>query len=77
MVNGWKVFAIILLIVVIAQSAFLGYSYYLGSEWLHNEEICSTNICSDTKYDSYLYDPELRKCYCYTNGVPVYAEVMP
>jgi hypothetical protein len=72
--NGWKVFAIILLIIVILETFLIGYFFKVGMEAIEQETECSINICSE--YDAFAYDEYEEVCYCYLNDVedPVHKE---
>jgi hypothetical protein len=64
MVNGWKVTAIIFIILFILETlAFVGL-LKIGYDEITNENKCSMNVCAD--YDSYQYNTGI--CYCFDNG---------
>jgi hypothetical protein len=66
MVNGWKVTAIIFILLFIAETSFLIYALNLGIETEKNEYECAYNICGD--YQSYNYDDYSDMCYCFENN---------
>jgi len=66
MVNGWKVTAIIFIVLFILESLLIGWAYNYGTESIENETECSYNICDG--YDSYYFDDYENVCYCYIDG---------
>ena len=76
MVNGWKVTAIIFILLFILQTALVVFFINLGMTMVENESECSVNICGDDKYDSYFYDDYEKICYCYTDGEITHQEFM-
>jgi len=63
MVNGWKVTAIIFLILFILENIFIGYGLYLIGVEAKKDSECSLDICRDEPY--YIYDTNRDLCYCY------------
>lgn len=60
--NGWKVFGIIMMILVIGLMGTIYYFYTLGVDMVNSENHCSVNVCDG--YVSYYYDSTTRLCYC-------------
>tara|TARA_R100000789_G_scaffold30675_1_gene34368 strand:+ start:84 stop:326 length:243 start_codon:yes stop_codon:yes gene_type:complete len=63
MVNGWKVTAIIFIIITILFSAFMVLSISLYNEEQEFTNECYYNICED--YNDAYYDVWERTCTCY------------
>ena len=74
MVNGWKILAIILLIIVIAESYFIYNAYSVGTNDYNNKVKCSNEICFNKGYDSFTY--ESNTCNCWVGDEIVYKEIM-
>ncbi len=72
MVNGWRITAIIFVIISILEFLFIGWIFSLGTEMIEQENECSINVCSD--YSSFYFDYDFGMCYCYENGEIVYEE---
>ena len=66
MVNGWKVTAIIFIILFIFETLLFVWLMSLGLGIIAKESECQINVCDD--YDSYYYDDYDEICYCYTDG---------
>lgn len=66
MANGWKITAIIFIILFILQTILFVGIIYLGYKEISKESECSVNICKD--YDAYIYDSTYQICYCYKDG---------
>ncbi len=71
-INKWKTFALIFLVLLILETAFVVWMFQIGSEELEKEDICSWDICGDDKYDSIQIAGNT--CYCYTDGVVTHQE---
>jgi len=71
-VNGWKIAAIIFLILVILESSLIVWAIREAIQSIKNENECSINICAN--YDSYIYDDYEKMCYCYKDHEIVYME---
>ena len=65
MKDKWKVIALVMTAIVLAESSFLIYSYNYGSELIKNEAMCSDNICDSGIYDGYTFDELTNICYCW------------
>ena len=66
-VNGWwRVTAIILMVVLILGTVFVGWIYAIGVDAISKDAECSINICAD--YESYNYDMYGEVCYCYIDS---------
>ena len=70
--NGWKVTAIIFIILAILETAFIIFAYSLGQEMESKDNECQLNICKG--YDAYLYDDTEEICYCYQDNNVTYWE---
>lgn len=66
--NGWKVTAIICIILLILETAFIFWAGKVGNEISQNEKKCAYNICIAQGYNSYTYDSVMQLCSCYDNG---------
>ena len=77
-VNGWwRVTTIILMVLLILGTIFVGWLYSIGTDSINKEMECSFNICGDdNKYDSYNYDMYGEVCYCYIDNEIEYQEYM-
>ena len=76
MANGWKIFAIILLILLILETSIIGFLFYIGSNEIKKETTCSNLICAGDKYDAYFYDSYLSTCYCYKDDELVHTALI-
>ena len=63
MVNGWKLTAIIFIIISILQMSIMVLWWVVGMQIIEKENECSINICADA--DTYYYDYVEKICYCY------------
>ena len=72
--NGWKVVALIFIILFVLESFFLLWAWDLGATAINRENECLANICSG--YGSYYYDDANNMCYCYEGGDIEYQEYM-
>ena len=79
--NTWKVLGIVLIVVVILETLFIGWIFSLGDDIIEeenrqilNENRCIANVCGD--YDSYYYDPLTQTCDCYNGANLVHTEVI-
>lgn len=63
MVNGWKITAIIFIVLFILEAALIVWAYQLAIEDVKNESDCAYNICYS--YDAYTYNSEWKLCQCY------------
>ncbi len=74
MVDGWKVTAIVFIILLILETLFLIYAYNLGTEDVEKENECIINVCSE--YDAYYYDGLTNICECYIDNELVKQEYL-
>jgi len=72
--NGWKVTAIIFIILFIVETMFVYWAWTLGTDMIEQENTCSKNICSN--YESFIYDEYGETCYCYVGDELVYQEFL-
>ena len=56
MVNGWKILAIICILLIIAETGLFCYIFNLGVSEINNEIKCSEEICFSKGADNYYYD---------------------
>ena len=66
--SGWKVLAIIFIILFIIETCLIVYAVKWGQEAIEKETECSVNVCGSDIYDAYYYDDYEQLCYCYTNN---------
>jgi len=64
--TGWKIIAIIFIILFILETMFLIWAFNLGEQAEVNESKCVYSICDGFK--SYQYDQYSNMCYCFVNG---------
>ena len=81
--DGWKILAIVfiivsavLLIVIIIETIAFAVLLNYGLDLEEKDNICSVEICSLDKYNSYYYDDYENICYCYKDGEVVYQEIV-
>jgi len=74
MVNGWKVTAIIFIVISLLQFLVFAWAFNYGTQIIEKENECSINICSD--YSAYYYDEYISVCYCYEDNDIVYQEYL-
>lgn len=71
--NGWKLSAILLGILLILETLLMVWAFFSGSDSIDKENQCSVNICGpgyqNGTYDSYLYNSGY--CLCYKDGDPL------
>lgn len=75
--NYWKIVAIVLLLIVIIETAFIGYAYKTNMDYINNEGKCSNEICFNLNSDSFIYDDSIKTCSCFTGGKEIYREILP
>lgn len=64
MANGWRIAAIIFLVLFLVENIILCYWFYTISADTIKENECSLDICRDDFY--YIYDTTRDFCYCYS-----------
>lgn len=75
MVNGWKVTAIVFIVLFILETLCVGVLMSVGINEINKEAECSVNICD--KYVSYKYVSTENMCYCFnTDGEVAHQEYM-
>lgn len=78
MVNGWKVTAIIFILLFVVETLFLCYAFNLGTSVENNRVKCSNDICFNLKASSFTFDEYSNTCICRDeNNKIIYQEVMP
>ncbi len=65
MVNGWKVTAIIFIILFIVETLLFGLLVNLGTNEINKEQTCNA-YCGEKEYDSFIYQDNI--CSCYLNN---------
>jgi len=69
--DGWKITAIIFIIIAIAEFSLLAWWWNVGTAYIENEETCAYEICDldeSYDYDAYFYDDYDNTCYCYIDN---------
>ena len=66
MVNGWKVAAIIFMVLFIAETVAFVYVMKLGVDSLEKESQCMYNVCHEGQ--TYFFDYATSICYCFDDG---------
>lgn len=72
MANGWKILAIVFIILFVLESLFFIWATKDGFEFINNQNYCAYDICE--QYPSYNYDSYTQECYCFENDEVVYQE---
>lgn len=72
MANGWKITAIIFIILFIAETAFVTWAVIEATENIDKEMQCIVNICDG--YESYNFDEYDDICYCFNDNKLEYFE---
>lgn len=70
--NGWKITAIIFIILFVLENIGIGFLMVAVQKDLNKEDKCIYNICSD--YTSYIYYDFNGLCECYKDGIVMYTE---
>lgn len=65
MKNGWKITAIIFIVLFVLETILVIGLMKLGTDYIEKENECSYNICGDDIYTAYYYDSYDGACYCY------------
>ena len=80
MVNGWKVTAIIFIILFILETSLLVWAWNSGSQSIQNENECVYDVCelgnAVPNYDTYSYDDYTGMCSCYLNHEVVKTKIL-
>lgn len=69
--NGWKITALIFIILFIVENLLFAYLFYLGIDIINKEETCK-GLCSTKQSDSFYLDGNI--CSCYLNGKFIHSE---
>jgi hypothetical protein len=72
--KGWKVLAIIFIILFILETSFIIWGINLATDEENRKSECAYNTCKD--YDAFFYEPTSQICYCYTDKEIVYQKFM-
>ena len=67
--NGWKVTAIVFIILFILETIFFISIVSIGFSDLNKENQCMYNVCGGESYDSYVYYEFEGICECYKSGI--------
>lgn len=70
MANGWKITAIIFIILFILEAVFIGWIIKVGIDYVESEDECAYNLCKDN--EAFLYSEGV--CYCFDDGQEVKKE---
>jgi hypothetical protein len=68
--KGWKITAIIFIILFVLETLFLIWAWNLANKSITGENECGYNVCKD--YDSYQFYNSM--CYCYLDNELAYQE---
>ncbi len=64
--TGWKVLAIVFIILFILETLLLSWLYGIGTDIIEKENICAYNICGDDlEIETYYYFEYEEVCECY------------
>jgi len=68
--KGWKILAIVSVILLIGSLAAIGWLFMLGSVQEYNRQVCAYDICGirEGMHDSYFYADLDNYCYCFSKG---------
>ncbi len=66
--NGWKVTAIVFIVLFILETIFFISIIGIGFSEIDKENQCVYNVCGDDEFDSYIYYDFEGICECYTQG---------
>lgn len=70
--NGWKITAIIFIVLFIAETLLFAWIINLGIKDMNRKSECNVNVCNG--YDAFIYDSLSQVCYCYKNNEIAYQE---
>lgn len=69
--SGWKVVAIIFIILFIVETVGIIWIFKIGNDSINKENECAMDICqmgsTYNSFDAYQYDSMNNMCYCYKN----------
>ena len=74
MVNGWKVTAIILIVIVLLETSFIVYAYNIGTKEIDGRLKCSNVICYNMGSESFTYEQGI--CNCWKGDKIIYKEII-
>jgi hypothetical protein len=60
---NWKIISIVLFVIIILQTSFVGVSFYLVHQYIQRDNQCQLDECFG--YDFYAYDDVTGICSCY------------
>jgi len=68
--QGWKITAIVSVILLILAVTCLGFTFYKGAKYEYNRQVCAYSICEMDKgtHDSYFYADKDNSCFCFNKG---------
>jgi len=73
--NGWKITAIVFIILFFLESLFIVSIFYVGTNEISKETECSVNICEGVG-TSYYYDSYESICYCFDRDKEIKKEYL-
>lgn len=67
--QGWKIVAIVSIVLLICSLSFTGWLFYKGQQDYVRTQICAYDICGINlgEHDAYFYAPD-DYCYCFLQG---------
>ena len=76
MVNGWKVTAIVCILLLIAETSLIVWAYNYGTESIDNKIKCSNEICFNIDSSAFIYDEYTNTCECYQGEEVIHREII-
>lgn len=76
MKNGWKITALIFILICLAETFMLFYAFNLATHSDANNIKCSNEICVPIKSTAFNYDIATNTCTCYNNGEITHQEIL-
>ena len=70
-VNGWKITAIIFMVLFITETIGIIYLAKVGQESINNKIKCSNDVCPIVGATSFIYEDAIKTCYCYNEQAEV------
>lgn len=67
--QGWKITAIVFIVLFITSIFFIGWAWNIGNEMLVNDYKCSDMCYVNEECVSYLYDEYTNLCYHYSRDL--------
>ena len=63
--TSWKILAIVMIVIVVAETGLIGFFYYIGNQEIEKQNMCYYDICSGSA--DALYEDNV--CFCYDYDV--------